>query len=121
MELLKQNIKKSIINFSIFLNRISKNIINLYIYKIWPFESYIYINIDTIICTNGHYGLLWGVYAFLLTLYFMDYCTQIFYGLLHKYILWIIAQIYYAILKTEYQKIIINLYIYKKCLFESYI
>ena len=54
---------------------------------------------------------------------FMDYCTNIFYGLLHTDILWIIAQIYfmdyctnifYAIFRTEYQKIIINLYIYKK-------
>ena len=41
------------------------------------------------IYSNGHYGIL------MLHRYFMDYCTQIFYGLLHTDILWIIAQIYF--------------------------
>ena len=66
----------------------------------------------------------WTLWAFMGDLCF--FAHMIFYGLLHTDILWIIAQIYfmdyctniyYAILKTEYQKIIINLYIYMNCPF----
>ena len=47
------------------------------------------------LCFFAHTDILWIIAQ----IYFMDYCTNM----------------YYAILKTEYQKIIINLYIYKKC------
>ena len=44
---------------------------------------------------------------------FMDYCTNIFYGLLTNICCGYFTNIFYAILKTEYQKIIINFSILK--------
>ena len=95
-----------------FENRITIIIINLYIYKICPFGGIYIVILFFMIYSNG---------LFMLHRYFMDYCTDILWIIAQRYFMDYCTNIFYAIFRTEYQKIIINLYIYKKCPFESYI